>query len=359
MHVDEMQQRVAFLESIGVVPGMFHTISRTTVYGDVLELYQTSQILNEYPIHISYESEMADDQGGVTRDMLSAFWEEAYRLHFDGATILVPLIHPQTDITQFRTLGKIISHGYLVSGYLPVCINLPSLLGIFLPGFEIPSPLLLDTLVDYVSPNERDQLKCALECKDSSSFFRIQSDILAILSRFGCRQFPTIANLPKLMVDIAKYEFCIKPAAAISMIHHGIPEQQMPFWQQLGIEGITKTYYSLTVAPDKVLKVLDGCCTNPAEERTYAYLTTMVSSMSNEELRNFLRFITGSSVCITDKISITFNSTSGFTRHPIAHTCGCVLELPVSYMNYHDFYSEWAAILKDVDNNWKWYMDSI
>ena len=56
----------------------------------------------------AYDSEVAIDEGGVTRDMYSAFWEEAYNHLFDGATILVPLVHAQTDMGIFPILGKII-----------------------------------------------------------------------------------------------------------------------------------------------------------------------------------------------------------------------------------------------------------
>ena len=39
-------------------------------------------IVNEYPIHIKYNGEQAVDDGGVTRDMFSGFWEEAFHKLF-------------------------------------------------------------------------------------------------------------------------------------------------------------------------------------------------------------------------------------------------------------------------------------
>ena len=71
--------------------------------------------------------------------MFSAFWEEAYNHLFDGATNLVPLVHAQSDMGLFPILGKIISHGYLASGHLPVRISLPSLVAMLLgPCVAIP-----------------------------------------------------------------------------------------------------------------------------------------------------------------------------------------------------------------------------
>ena len=43
----------------------------------------------------------------------------------------------------------------------------------------------------------------------------------------------------------------------------------------------------------------------------------------HEDLCHFMRFVTGSCVCITPEIRITLNSLSGLARRPIAHTCDC------------------------------------
>ena len=88
---------------------------------------------------------------------------------------------------------------------------------------------------------------------------------------------------------------------------------------------------------------------NAAEERIYGYLVEMIGNMADEQLQAFLRFCTGSSVLIAPKLRIEFNRLDGFSRHPIAHTCDYMLELPVAYDNYHDFYHEWMTILSDPD----------
>ena len=78
--------------------------------------------------------------------------------------------------------------------------------------------------------------------------------------------------------------------------------------------------------------------------------------MKTNDLCNFLRFTTGSSVCIASKISVTFNSSSGLARRPIAHTCSNTLELS-GYVNYHDFSAEWHAILGDTMSGSGIWMD--
>ena len=83
--------------------GPARPIRRENVYNDVLKTYQEnmSDILLEYPFRVRYEKERAVDTGGVCRDMFSAFWEEVYEVYLnnlDGESLLVPAIHPNTDM---------------------------------------------------------------------------------------------------------------------------------------------------------------------------------------------------------------------------------------------------------------------
>ena len=77
--------------------------------------------------------------------------------------------------------------------------------------------------------------------------------------------------------------------------------------------------------------------------------------MRNAEVRNFLRFVTGSSTLV-DEIKVTFNGLSGLSRRPIAHTCSCTLELPVSYATYLEFAQEFDAIFT---RELSWIMDAL
>ena len=168
---------------------------------------------------------------------------------------------------------------------------------------------------------------------------------------------PTPSNLAELILQLAKYEFCTKVKGITSLVFSGIPDNHRCFWKKLGVEGVAKLYASLTVTNDKVLDELDCDFANPAEERVFGYLTTMIGNMPVNDLRNFLRFTTGSSVCVSKNIKVIFNDSSGLGRSPFANTCGSTLHLPVSYLNYQDFSTEWTSILSDTDSKWKWCMD--
>lgn len=120
--------------------------------------------------------------------------------------------------------------------------------------------------------------------------------MISILSQLGCREIPTSENIANLIEGVAQFEFCCKPVAAMSMINSGIPQQHREFWKDLGINGIKKLYDSLVATPDKVLSLIDASCANKAEERILGYLKSLIGNMGADDLRNFLRFTTGSSV---------------------------------------------------------------
>ena len=79
--------------------------------------------------------------------------------------------------------------------------------------------------------------------------------------------------------------------------------------------------------------------------------------MTIEEVRLFLRFSTGSTVCTSGKLEVQFNMLSGIACRQIAHTCSNLLELPATYSTYQEFVKEFKQVL--ADNNYAWFMDAI
>ena len=349
------------MKEINAVVGMEHTIDRANIYEDVMELYRHSRIVNECPIYIKFKDEAAIDGGGVQRDMLSGFWEVAYKKLFDGSSLLTPMVHPQIDLTIFPILGRVLSHGYLVTGFLPVRIALPTLLSTLLWNTEVPKDILMNALLDFVTDDERRTIKEALGLKNEESFpAHIMQDLIEILANFGCRLPPKPSNLVSIIQQVAKYEFITKPAAGIGLINSGIPQEHREFWKRLSTQRIRKLYEDLTISSKKVLNLIcfPQCCSVP-EERVCGYLRTLIGRLSTEELRHLMRFITGSSVCSEKNITVQFNGLTGLARCPIAHTCDSTLELPTAYNNYSDFHDEISCILAETENAFSWRMDAL
>lgn len=87
-----------------------HLIRREQLFEDVIELYQSKyqQILGELPFRVRYDKEKAIDTGNVRRDIFSGFWLDAYLRAFDGGSVLIPAVHPYTDMAIYSVLGTAI-----------------------------------------------------------------------------------------------------------------------------------------------------------------------------------------------------------------------------------------------------------
>lgn len=334
-----------------------YPVRRRNLYDDVLKLFSDEGVMEKCPLHIKFVEEMALDCGGVSRDMLSGFWEEAYGKLFDGCNLLTPVIHPQVDMQVFRIIGRILSHGYLVSGFLPVRIAFPTVACILLgPNVAISDNILLDTFPDCLSDCEASVVREAMTCTTAFGP-ALSHDLVDVLSRFGCREKPTQKNIFEVIVKVARYEFIAKPLAAVTMISTGVTILHASFWRNKTVEDLRKLYLALTATPRKVVGTMEADCKNPNEKRVWGYLQQYIWNMSGHKVRRFLRFVTGSSVCLASKITVVFNSISGFARRPISHTCSYILDLSSSYITYLDLVNEFDQILSLPEVSWS--MDAV
>ena len=357
------QDRVAFMLSLNLSHGLPHLIERNDVFTSVMAMYQEKlpDILQEYPFRIRFKGEMAVDVGGVARDMYSAFFEEAYKYHFDGNTLLSPIVHPEMDTSLISTMGSIISHAYMVAGVLPVRIAFPSLSRCLLGStVSVSSSILVEALIDSLSPHEAIIVKKASdEVQQQISTFSsdVISGLLSVLSRFNVRTIPMPSKFKQIIVQIASYEFLSKPSAALTIMNSGVPEEHKPFWEGLGIATLFSIYQAQSASTSTVLKMVEGAVGgNSNEERVLGYLRQFIGNMGSDTLRNFLRFVTGSSVCSSLKIQVSFNSLCGAARRPIVHTCGPSLELSWTYNTYLEFVEEFNTCMS---NPYAWVMDAL
>ena len=66
-------------------------------------------------------------------------------------------------------------------------------------------------------------------------------------------------------------------------------------------------YCLVSVSAEKFLDAVQECeFRNEAQQKIYKYMIHMIESMKINFLHNFLRFWTGSSVLITDKLFVIF-----------------------------------------------------
>lgn len=358
--------RVSFMiDKVDTYQGLPHPIQRAKVYSDVLEMYQENliEVLKQYPFRVEYEGEMACDTGGVCRDLFSCFWEEVFLNNFDGEQLLVPCISPEADIqgptSIFKILGTILSHGFMVCGFLPVRVAFPVVAAVLLgTDIVIPDNILIDTFVDFLASHESSILRDAvLDVKIGQPLTPHISNLISILSRFGCKKVPSSTNLLNLIVGVSKHCFISQPFSVLHAMRSGVPKPFEVFWKAYKVEEMYTLYKALNATTSSVLHMIDepeGM--NCAQKRVFSYLMSFIGNMKRDDLRLFLRFVTGSSVMLAQKINVSFNNITGIARRPISHTCDCGLELSIAYSTFPEFEQEFYKILQ---HEYSWIMDAL
>ena len=106
----------------------------------------------------------------------------------------------------------------------------------------------------------------------------------------------------------------------------------------MSIGELYSLYKALHASLSKILEVIEeSTFDNPAQQRVFNFRCDFVGNMKPDESRTFLRFGTGSSVCLAKKIKVAFNHLDGFARRPVSHTCSSLLELPATYKTSNEF----------------------
>ena len=285
----------------------------------------------------------------------------AYIKDFDGGSTYIPSVHPHADMSHYTVLGSILARGFMSCGLLPNRLAFPvvacTLLGC---DVVIPDAILIDSFVDYVSSYESSVFREALQVsKGSEATFTpvLGESVLNILSTMGCREMPTPGNIQQLILQVARYELVRKPLGALLSLYRGVPTEYHPFFSGFSVGDLHGLYRALNATPGSVMSMIkESKEMTSSQARVLGYLRTFIGNLNHQDLRNFLRFVTGSSVVIDKKVSVTFNSLSGLARRPISHTCSCTLELSMTYLTCPDFAEEFLTVLR---SEVAWSMEAV
>ena len=94
-------------------------------------------------------------------------------------------------------------------------------------------------------------------------------------------------------MKVARYEFLVKPLAAISQINSGIQLYIFHSGKKQSVQKMKQLYAALTATSEKVVEILESNPRDPSEERVMSYLEQFIGNMNKDMLRRFLRFTTG------------------------------------------------------------------
>lgn len=265
--------------------------------------------------------EKAVDEGGVLRDVLSEFWQDFYEQCTLGNDFKVPYLRHDFGQNQWESIGRIIAFGWQKEKYLPVKIA-PVILEQAAIGCV--KSCLVDSFLRYVTESDRkifDLCRTDFESVD-------QEELIELLDLHSCRRVVNADNVEQLLEELAHQKLIQEPAFVIERWSNVL----MPIRSEL--EDITAAYECLQPTSRKIMRsIIFPTTMNDQQKQIGKYLNTYLRESDTQHLSLFLRFCTGSDMFLGKSIGVSFTQLQGFQRRPVAHTCGCYLEMAVNYDN--------------------------
>lgn len=285
--------------------------------------------------------EMAVDDGGVCRDVLTEFWNDFYEQCTVGKDFKVPYLRHDFGEAEWASVGRIICFGWQKVKYLPVKIAPVTLEQAVFGSVESD---LMDTFMKYVS--EPDRMIFESCCSDFES--ADMDELMDAMAIHHCRRVPTADNIKQILLELAHQKLIQEPAFVIDQWNNILT----PIKSEL--RGIAALYQDLQPTSRKIIRsIAYPESQNAQEKQIVTYVNAYLRESDKQHLSSFLRFCTGSDLCLGKTITVSFTQVQGFQRRPVSHTCGCYLELSVFYDSYPEFKYEMNKVL---ENN-IWIMD--
>ncbi|XP_069125826.1 uncharacterized protein [Argopecten irradians] len=260
--------------------------------------------------------EIADDNGGVMRDVLTEFWETFYTQYTEGNSYKVPVIRHDITESLWRAVADVIKIGYTQEGVFPIKLA-PSFMQQAIFG-QCNNNEVIDSFLKFVPMMDKVVFEAALK-----DFPSVGDDIMDVLEQYDVKTLESESNIR----EIAHKELIQKPMFVADAFYKVLKNTKL-------VEAEMEVMYSaLQPTPKKVLKALIFP-NDMRQDEISSFVKKMVREMDDpQSLKLFLRFCTGSDMMTKPSIHIRFTSVdvSASVRCPSAHTCGCVLEVPKSY----------------------------
>jgi len=321
-------------------------VNRATVLTDMLELYANADVLNT-PLNVTFAGEIGEDFGGLTKEVFTSFWQEAYKEYFIGENCLVPflpLYRVRKEGQHFTALGRVLSHMVQLTKSVPCMLAKSTYIQLAF-GTPPDDTCLLQDLLAFVTTPER-----ALLGKAMSSFGLCSARDRDLLLSFYCAHdmhtMPRASDIREQLLSIAYSIFITKPTELYAKMRLGIPaSHQEVFWGHLTIPDLNSLIVRQRPSQDHVVQslVAESEDLHPEEQRALYFLQQVILGLQLDELQQFLHFVTGSIDMPCNGIKVSFMVTG---HSFVAHTCSNTLEVPVAFPSLQDFRRALRAILQ-------------
>lgn len=173
-------------------------IHRSNILEEMISHFIDPDLLS-CSLSFGHIDERGADAAGVSRDVYAAFWAEFYSVATEGLDMKVPMLSARRREEEWKSVGRILVKGFLDHGYYPCQLAQAFTLALILGEKYVTSDLLFDSFLCYLSNEEMDLVRKALqEDLDDEE----EADLIDFLDCMGSTTIPTKDNLKSTLLSI-------------------------------------------------------------------------------------------------------------------------------------------------------------
>ncbi|XP_028413306.1 uncharacterized protein LOC114536156 [Dendronephthya gigantea] len=155
-------------------------------------------------INGSGERELGEDNQGVFRDALSAFWSQFYDSCTVGEQERVPVVRHDYQVPEWTAIARILVKGYKEVKFFPIKLSKIFISAILFNEKEITKDFLIESFLCYISSDERDLVSEVLANKKLSD--EQNEEWEDFLERFKCRKIPKVEERMEVLLELSHKE---------------------------------------------------------------------------------------------------------------------------------------------------------
>lgn len=319
-------------------------VHRTQLKDDLIKIFmkESPNSATSFKV-INERGEVEEGEGvGVKRDVIATFWQQFFTSASLGDKEKVPCIRHDYQKREWEAIARILLYGFKVAKYFPVSLS-NAFLALCLFGEEsISSDFLLVSFRFYITADERetfDKIKAGdVEEQDD--------DILEFLGNYKTYKRYTKENITLIISELAHQELIQHPRY-IAQCWVPILADLKEHTNFQSSEAISQFFAAKTPTARKLIRAINSDPSTDAERQCLDFLKKFIRSLDGPALGTFLKFTTGSDLMPEESLVVSYTSSDGFTRRPIAHTCGQHLEVPSTYQSFGELSEEFTFLLRD------------
>ena len=238
---------------------------------------------------------------------------------------------------HWEAVARILLYG-LTLDYFPLQLSPCFIVATVLGEHYITDEMFLNSFKNYVPFDEKETIQSSLiEFEETDA-------LLDLLSYYKCYRKPTKDNIKEIFIELANQELVQRPRYVSNCF-------TAQFLNKLPVEfktvnNIMKYYSKLTPSATKIVKCLNCSPASDQESSVLGHLSRYVKSLSQENMRKFLQFVTGGDLMPDGQITLEFVENQK-PRAPVDRTCVPMMELSNSYANYNELAQEFNHILNN------------